>query len=161
MFIIAEALAADKSHRIKAVLAVHVDTSSSVRNDIAALRAATDDARHPALLMADCIASLGCDEFEMEAWGVDVAVAACQKGLMVPPGMSFVFFNDKAAGVRAAIPRVSRYWDWEPRANPEEYYQLFCGTAPTHHLYGLRVALDMIHDEGLEQVWARDRKSVV
>lgn len=155
---IAEALAADKSHQIKAVLAVHVDTSSSVRNDIAALRRVMDDVGHPALLMADCIASLGCDEFEMDAWGVDVMVSACQKGLMVPPGVSFVFFNDKAAQVRATMPRVSRYWDWKPRANPELFPQHFCGTAPTHHLYGLRTALDMIFEEGLEQVWARHRR---
>ena len=154
---IAEVLEADRDHRIKAVLAVHVDTSSSVRNDIAALRKVLDRAKHPALLMADCIASLACDVFEMDAWGVDVMVSACQKGLMVPPGMSFVFFNDRAAQVRQAMPRVSRYWDWTPRANPEEFYQYWNGTAPTHHVYGLRVALDMIDGEGLEQVWARHR----
>lgn len=152
---VAEALVADKDHSIKAVLAVHVDTSTSARNDIAALRAAIDETGHPALLMVDCIASLGCDRFEMDAWGVDVMIAASQKGLMVPPGVAFVFFNDKAAARRAALPRVSRYWDWVPRAKPEAYYQLFCGTAPTHHLYGLRVALDMILEEGLEHVWQR------
>ena len=150
-----EVLRADTGHRIKAVLGVHVDTSSSARSDIAGLRAALDAAGHPALLMADCIASLGCDRFEMDAWGVDVMVAASQKGLMVPPGLTFVFFNDRAQAVRAAMPRVTRYWDWSPRAEPEMFYQLFCGTAPTHHLYGLRVALDMIFAEGLEQVWAR------
>lgn len=152
---IAEALRADTAHRYKAVLAVHVDTSSSVRNDIAALRALMDEIGHPALLMADCIASLGCDRFEMDEWGVDVMVTASQKGLMVPPGLGFVFFNDKAASARAAMPRVSRHWDWAPRANPEEYYQYFNGTAPTHHLYGLRAALDLIHEEGMEHVWAR------
>jgi len=152
---VAEALAADKDHKIKAVLAVHVDTSTSAKSDIAAIRAAMDAVGHPALLMADCIASLGCDRFEMDAWGVDVMVAASQKGLMVPPGMAFVFFNDRAQAVRAQQERVSKYWDWVPRANPEFYYQLFCGTAPTHHLYGLRVALDMIKDEGLEAVWRR------
>ena len=152
---VAEALRADTSHRIKAVLAVHVDTSTSIRNDIKALRDALDETDHPALLMADCIASLGCDRFEMDAWGVDVMVAGCQKGLMVPPGMGFVFFSDKAAAVRAAMPRVSRYWDWSPRANPQEFYQYWNGTAPTHHLHGLRVALDMIHDEGIEAVWHR------
>ncbi|SFT85021.1 pyridoxal-phosphate-dependent aminotransferase family protein [Sedimentitalea nanhaiensis] len=152
---VAQALREDTAHSIKAVLAVHVDTSSSVRNDIAALRAAMDAVGHPALLMADCIASLGCDRFEMDAWGVDVMVTACQKGLMVPPGISFVFFNDRAAAKRAAMPRVSRYWDWVPRANPDDFYQYFGGTAPTHHLYGLRAALDMIHNEGLDQVWAR------
>ncbi|MDO6796866.1 pyridoxal-phosphate-dependent aminotransferase family protein [Shimia thalassica] len=152
---VAESLAADKDHRIKAVLGVHVDTSTSVRNDIAALRATMDEVGHPALLMADCIASLGCDRFEMDNWGVDIMVSASQKGLMVPPGLGFVFFNDKAAAVRSDMPRVSRYWDWTDRANPEFYYQLFCGTAPTHHLYGLRTALDMILDEGLENIWAR------
>ncbi|KIC14793.1 pyridoxal-phosphate-dependent aminotransferase family protein [Leisingera sp. ANG-Vp] len=152
---IAERLAADKEHRIKAVLGVHVDTSSSIRNDIAGLRRLLDAAGHPALLMADCIASLGCDRFEMDDWGVDVMVTACQKGLMVPAGISFVFFNGKADAARAALPRVSRYWDWRPRANPEEFYQYFGGTAPTHHLYGLRAALDMIHAEGVENTWAR------
>ncbi|WP_146347265.1 pyridoxal-phosphate-dependent aminotransferase family protein [Phaeobacter marinintestinus] len=152
---IADALKADVAHQIKAVLAVHVDTSSSVLNDIPALRRVMDEVGHPALLMADCIASLGCDRFEMDDWGVDVMVTGCQKGLMVPPGMSFVFFNDKAAAVRDGMPRVSRYWDWVPRANPEEYYQHFGGTAPTHHLYGLRTALDMIHAEGMDHVWAR------
>lgn len=152
---VAEALAADKSHEIKAVLGVHVDTSSSVRNDIAGLRATLDEVGHPALLMADCIASLGCDRFEMDDWGVDVMVTACQKGLMVPPGVGFVFFNDKAEAARQKLPRVSRYWDWSPRAHPQEFYQYHCGTAPTQHLYGLRAALDMIHDEGIEQVWAR------
>ena len=151
-----EVLAADTAHEIKAVLGVHVDTSTSLKTDMPSLRAAMDAAGHPALLMADCIASLGCDRFEMDAWGVDVMVAASQKGLMVPPGMGFVFFNDKAAAVRAAMPRVSRYWDWTPRAEPEAFYQYFAGTAPTHHLYGLRVALDMIvREEGLEAVWAR------
>jgi alanine-glyoxylate transaminase / serine-glyoxylate transaminase / serine-pyruvate transaminase len=155
MDLIAEALRADAGHAIKAVLAVHVDTSTSVRNDIAALRAVLDDTGHPALLMADCIASLGCDRFEMDAWGVDVMVAGCQKGLMVPPGMCFVFFNDKAARARAAMTRVSRYWDWSPRANPQEFYMYWNGTAPTHHLFGLRKSLDILHGEGIEQVWAR------
>lgn len=152
---IAARLAEDKGHEIKAVLAVHVDTSSSVRNDIADLRATLDAAGHPALLMADCIASLGCDLFEMDAWGVDVMVTGCQKGLMTPPGLAFVFFNDRAAAVRAKMHRVSRFWDWSPRANPQEFYQYHCGTAPTHHIYGLRTALDMIHAEGIEAVWRR------
>ncbi|MGR1580165.1 pyridoxal-phosphate-dependent aminotransferase family protein [Thalassobius sp. S69A] len=152
---IEDALRADTAHRIKAVLATHVDTSSSVRNDIAGLRAALDAAGHPALLMADCIASLGCDPFEMDGWGVDVMVAASQKGLMVPPGISFVFFNERAAQARAGMARVSRYWDWVPRYQPEMFYHYFGGTAPTHHLYGLRIALQMLQDEGLENVWAR------
>ncbi|WP_324753479.1 pyridoxal-phosphate-dependent aminotransferase family protein [Roseovarius sp. Pro17] len=150
-----EALRADTSHRIKAVLATHVDTSSSALSDMEAIRAAIDAAGHPALLMADCIASLGCDRFEMDAWGVDVAVTGSQKGLMMPPGLGFVFFSEKAAEARRRLARVSPYWDWTLRAAPGEFYQHFFGTAPTHHLYGLRAALDMIQDEGLEAVWAR------
>ncbi|NVK59507.1 MAG: alanine--glyoxylate aminotransferase family protein [Rhodobacteraceae bacterium] len=152
---IAEALAADTEHALKAVLVTHVDTATSVRNDVAAVRRVLDETGHPALLMVDCIASLGCDRFEMDAWGADVMVAGSQKGLMVPPGMAFVFFNDRAAERRAAMKRVSRYWDWTPRATPEFFYQYFGGTAPAHHLYGLRVALDMIREEGLEAIWRR------
>ncbi len=114
-----------------------------------------DAVGHPALVMADCIASFGCDRFEMDGWGVDVAVTASQKGLMVPPGLGFVFFNDRAAEVRGRMARVSRYWDWTPRANAEFMYQYFNGTAPTHHLYGLRASLDMIRTEGIERVWQR------
>ena len=152
-----EALNADRGHEYKAVLAVQVDTSTSVRNDIAALRKSMDAAAHPAMLMVDCIACLGCDAFEMDAWGVDVMVAGCQKGLMTPPGLSFVFFSDKADAARDVAQNVSHYWDWRPRVNPEEYYMFFDGTAPTHHLYGLRAALDMIAEEGLSNVLARHK----
>ncbi len=153
---IAAQLEADTEHAIKAVLCVQTDTATSVKSDVAALRKAMDATGHPALLMVDCIACLGCDEMQMDAWGVDVVVAGCQKGLMTPPGMGFVFFNAKAAEARARMERVSSYWDWVPRANPTEFWQYWCGTAPTHHLYGLREALDMIvHEEGIEAVWAR------
>ncbi|TNF21627.1 MAG: alanine--glyoxylate aminotransferase family protein [Rhodobacteraceae bacterium] len=150
---IEERLRADTGHEIKAVLGVHVDTATSVRSDIAGLRAALDAAGHPALLLADCIASLGCDRFEMDAWGVDVTLTGSQKGLMVPPGVAFVFFSPKAAAHRPA--RVSRHWDWAPRANPQSYSDHFNGTAPTHHLYGLRAALDMMMEEGMEAIWDR------
>jgi alanine-glyoxylate transaminase/serine-glyoxylate transaminase/serine-pyruvate transaminase len=150
-----EALRADTGHGYKAVLFSHVDTATSLLNDPRPLRAALDAAGHPALLMADCIASMACEEFEMDAWGVDIAVTGSQKGLMVPPGLSFVFVNAKAEEARKAVPRVSRYWDWTPRINPEFFYNFFGGTAPTHHLFGLRAALDILHDEGIETVWAR------
>ena len=152
---VGEALAADTGHEIRAVMAVHVDTSTSARSDIAALRRAIDEAGHPALLMVDCIASLACERFEMDAWGVDVMVAGSQKGLMVPPGLAFVFFNDRAEAARERCDNVTAYWDWRPRARPRDFYQYFGGTAPTHHLYGLRCALDMIAAEGLENVWRR------
>ena len=101
---VAERLRADRAHAIRAVLAVQTDTASSVRNDVAALRAAIDAAGHPALLVVDCIACLGCDRFEMDAWGVDVMVAACQKGLMTPPGMAFTFHGPKAERRGSAAP---------------------------------------------------------
>ncbi len=147
----------DKGHAIRAVLTVQTDTSTSVINDVAALRQAIDAAGHPALYMVDCIASLGCDRFEMDAWGVDVMVSACQKGLMTPPGLGFVWFGARAEAARGRLERVSPYWDWRPRARPQVYYQHFCGTAPTHHIYGLAEALAMIAEEGLEAVWARHR----
>lgn len=152
---VAERLRMPDAAQFRAVLAVHVDTSTSIRSDIAALRDAMDDAGSDALLMVDCIASLGCDRFDMDGWGVDVMVTGSQKGLMTPPGLAFVFFNDKAAQARQRLERVSYYWDWEPRAQPEEFYQYFGGTAPTHHLFALRAALTMLHEEGLENVWAR------
>ena len=153
-----EVLRADQDHKIKAVLATHVDTSTGVVNDIAGMRAALDTVDHPALLLSDNIASLACDRFEMDDWGVDAMVAACQKGLMVPPGISFVFLGPRALAKRRQMPRVSRYWDVLPRTEPEVFYQYFCGTAPTHHIYGLRAALDMLTDEGMEAVWTRHER---
>ncbi|MDJ1007898.1 MAG: aminotransferase class V-fold PLP-dependent enzyme [Paracoccaceae bacterium] len=152
---LAERLAADPDHAIKAVLFTHVDTATSALSDTAAIRAALDAAGHPALLMVDCIASLACDRFEMDAWGADVTVAGCQKGLMTPPGMAFVYFNTRADAARDRADCVTGYWDWRPRVDAAEMYLYFFGTAPTHHLYGLRAALDMIAEEGLEAIWAR------
>lgn len=148
------ALRADREGTIRAVLAVHVDTSTGARSDVAAIRAAIDAAGHPALLMADCVASLGCDRFEMDAWGVDVTLAASQKGLMCPAGLFFLWFNDRAAEARGrAAP--GPYWDWRPRAAPQIFYERFAGTAPTHGLFALDEALSMIEEEGLETIWAR------
>ncbi|MCP5075968.1 MAG: aminotransferase class V-fold PLP-dependent enzyme [Rhodobacteraceae bacterium] len=157
--IVHDRLKLDKKHEIKAVILPQTDTASSVRNDIASLRHAIDAAGHPALFMVDCIASLGCDHFEMDAWGVDVMVTASQKGLMTPPGLSFVFFNEKAGFARKSADLVTGYWDWLPRTEPERFYQRFCGTAPTHLLFGLREALDMlVHEEGIAAAWARHER---
>ena len=147
------ALKKDKTY--KAILVTHVDTSTSVKNEIAPIRALLNEINHDALLLVDCIASLACDEFHMDDWGADVMVAACQKGIMVPPGVSFVFFNEKAKYLQNSLEMVSSYWDWRPRINPDYYYRYFGGTAPTHHLYGLNVALDMILNENIEMVWKR------
>ncbi|MGZ9810018.1 pyridoxal-phosphate-dependent aminotransferase family protein [Pseudoroseicyclus sp. H15] len=138
----------------KAVLVCQVDTATSVKTEIAPLRAAIDAAGSEALLMVDCMASLGCDRFEMDGWGADVVTAGCQKGLMTPPGLGFVFFGPRAEAVQRG-DAASQYWDWRYRGTPEVFFQNFGGTAPTHHLYGLRAALDMILEEGLEQVWRR------
>ncbi|MEM9010420.1 MAG: aminotransferase class V-fold PLP-dependent enzyme [Pseudomonadota bacterium] len=151
-------LKADKGGKVRAVLTVHTDTATSVRNDIAAIRAAIDAAGHEALFMVDCIADLACERFEMDAWGVDVTVSASQKGLMTPPGLGLVFFGARARAARARLGAVSSYWDWVPRTEGGVYYQKFCGTAPTHHIFGLREALTMLlEEEGLEAVWQRHR----
>lgn len=156
---IADALRADLHHAIRAVLVTHVDTASSARNDIAAIRAAIDSAGHPALLAVDAIATLGCDELRMDEWGIDVLVGASQKGLMLPPGLGFVWFSDKALAASQRADLVTPYWDWKPRGTGSEFWQYFGGTAPTHHLYGLREALTMILDEeGLPQVWQRHHR---
>ena len=150
------ALRADTRHEIRAVLVSHVDTATSVRNDIAAIRAAMDAAGHPALLAVDGVASLGCDPFHMDDWGVDVFVSASQKGLMVPPGLGFVWFSDKALEAGRKSDLRTPYWDWTARALPQMFYQHFGGTAPTHHLYGLSESLPMILDEeGLSATWDR------
>lgn len=152
-----QALENDKRHEIRAVLTVQTDTATSVLNDIPALRQAIDDAGHPALFAVDCIASLGCDRFEMDEWGVDVTVSACQKGLMTPAGISFVYANEKALDASKRT-KPGDYLNWNNRFFPELFYQRFCGTAPTQHLFGLREALDMIiYEEGIEAVWSRHK----
>ncbi len=151
-------LRADSGKSIKAILVSHVDTSSSVHNDIPALRAAIDAADHPALLMVDCIASLGCDRYEMDDWGVDLTVGASQKGMMCPPGLGFVWAGERAVAAMDPDRPRSSYLDWEKRLDPQMFYEIFSGTPPVAHLHALEAALDLIDDEGgLEAVWARHR----
>jgi alanine-glyoxylate transaminase / serine-glyoxylate transaminase / serine-pyruvate transaminase len=149
-------LRADTSQSIKAVLVVQVDTASGVVNDITRLRQAMQRANHGALLMVDTIASLGTMPFEMDAWGVDVAVTGSQKGLMLPPGLSFIAANDKAKAVHQKAGLRTPYWDWTAREG-EEHYQKYCGTPPEHLLFGLRKSLDMLFEEGLEPAFERHR----
>ncbi len=146
----------DKAGEIAAVLVVQVDTASSVVNDIAAVRRAMDAAGHGALLMVDTIASLGTMPFAMDEWGVDVAVAGSQKGLMTPPGLSFIAAGEKAVAAHQSAGLRTRYWDWTQREG-EEHYNKYCGTPPEHMLFGLAKALDMIFEEGLENVFRRHR----
>ncbi|MDH6232965.1 alanine-glyoxylate transaminase/serine-glyoxylate transaminase/serine-pyruvate transaminase [Mesorhizobium soli] len=153
---IEEALRADSAHRIKAVFVTHTDTATTIRNDVAAVRKAIDAAGHPALLAVDAIASLGCDPLHFDDWGIDVLISASQKGLMTPPGLSFIWFSDKALAASEGSEQVTPYWDWRLRSLSTEFYRYFAGTAPTHHLYGLREALTMLLDEeGLEAAWKR------
>ena len=148
-------LRADRERAIRAIFMVQVDTGTSVRNDVAAVRAALDAADHPALLMVDCIASMGCERYEMDAWGVDVTVAASQKGLMTPPGLAFVWASDRALAAHTHADLRTGYWDWTARSVEGPHYLRYCGTPPVAHLFGLRAALDMILEEGLGHVWAR------
>jgi alanine-glyoxylate transaminase/serine-glyoxylate transaminase/serine-pyruvate transaminase len=151
---IADRLRADTGGAIKAVLAVHIETATGVASDIAAIRAAIDAAGHPALLFVDAIASLGTVDFQMDAWGVDVAICASQKGLMMPPGLGITAVGPTALEASAACPTPREYWSWQARSGPE-FYRRFCGTAPEHLMYGLREAIDMLHEEGLDRVFAR------
>ena len=150
-------LADDPNHAIKAVCVVHNETSTGVVSRIGEIRKQIDAARHPALLLVDTISSLGSIEYRHEAWGVDVTVGCSQKGLMLPPGISFNAISDKAlAAARSAkLPRA--YWDWEPmlRDNKAGFFPY---TPSTNILYGLREALSMIRDEGLETIWARHER---
>jgi alanine-glyoxylate transaminase/serine-glyoxylate transaminase/serine-pyruvate transaminase len=149
-----ERLRRDKSHAIKAILAVQIDTASGVVNDIPAVRRAIDAAGHPALLMVDAVASLGCMPFGMDAWGVDVAMSGSQKGLMTPPGLAFVAANSRARKAHEAAGLRTLYWDWTFREG-EVHYHKYCGTPPEHLLFALRKALDMLLAEGLDNAIRR------
>ncbi|MBO6519506.1 MAG: alanine--glyoxylate aminotransferase family protein [Rhodospirillales bacterium] len=151
-----DALRADTEGRIKALLVVQIDTASGCVNDIPAIRAAMDAAGHDALLMVDTIASLACMPFNMDEWGVDVAVGGSQKGLMTPPGLSFVAANAKAKERHQTADLRTSYWDWSNR-DLEEHYRKYSGTPPVHLLFGLRKAMDMILEEGLENIFERHK----
>ena len=146
----------DKNHRIKAVLMAQVDTASGVANDVPRIRQIMDESNHPALLMVDCIASLGTMPFVMDEWGVDVALAGSQKGLMLPPGLSFVAANQRAKANHTNADLRTHYWDWTFRDGPEHYMK-YCGTPPEHLIFGLHCALGMLLEEGLESAFERHR----
>ena len=149
-------LRADKTHKIKAILVAQVDTASGVVNDIAAIGKAIKAAGHPALYMVDAVASLGCMPFEMDQWGIDVAMSGSQKGLMTPPGLGFVAASDKAKAAHKHANMRTPYWDWTEREGTE-HYRRYAGTAPVHLLFAMRKAVDMLFAEGLENVFQRHR----
>src|ERR1700710_2097125 len=146
----------DKDHTIKAILAVQIDTASGAVNDIEAIGKAIKASGHPALFMVDAVASLGCMPFEMDAWGIDVAMSGSQKGLMAPPGLGFVAANHRAREVHKSAGLRTPYWDWTERDGPE-HYRKYAGTAPVHLLFALRQAIDLLFDEQLENVFLRHR----
>jgi len=148
------ALRADKAREIVAVFAVHTDTASGTTCDLRAIRAAIDAAGHPALFVADIVASLAAAPFAMDALGVNVAVGASQKGLMCPPGCGFVAVDARAGELAANNPATRYYWDWG-RRKAEYSYRKFCGTAPQNLLFGLEAALALLEGEGLTAVHAR------
>ncbi|QEU96172.1 pyridoxal-phosphate-dependent aminotransferase family protein [Streptomyces kanamyceticus] len=149
-----ERLRADTAHRIKAVCVVHNETSTGVTSRIPEIRAAIDTADHPALLLVDTVSSLGSIEYRHDAWGVDVTVTGSQKGLMLPPGLSFNAVSEKALAAARTSRLPKSFWDWTPIIDANEA-GFFPYTPATNLLYGLDEALDMLTDEGLEQVWAR------
>jgi alanine-glyoxylate transaminase / serine-glyoxylate transaminase / serine-pyruvate transaminase len=149
-------LKADRGGAIKAILVVQVDTASGVVNDIAAIGKAVRAAGHHALLMVDTVASLACMPFRMDEWGVDVAVAGSQKGLMTPPGLCFVAAGARAREKHNSAGMRTPYWDWTAREG-DVHYLKYAGTPPEHLLFALREALDMILAEGLDNVFRRHR----
>jgi len=152
-----ERLRADKNHEFAAILAVQIDTASSVQNDIPAIRKAIDATGHPAMFMVDCIASLGCVPYEMDAWGVDLTVGATQKGMMVPPGVAFVWAGPRAMAAHQSAGLRTSHWDWATRIQDGPHYVRYNGTPPVSHIAALRVALDMMNEEGMANVYRRHR----
>ncbi len=154
---IGERLRADPNHAIKAVCVVHNETATGCVSPVAAIRAAIDEAAHPALFMVDTISSLGSIDYAHDEWGVDVTVAGSQKGLMLPPGLSFNAVSDKAlaASKSARLPRS--YWGWEEMIamNANGFFPY---TPATNLLYGLDAAIGMLHEQGLDNVFARHRR---
>jgi alanine-glyoxylate transaminase / serine-glyoxylate transaminase / serine-pyruvate transaminase len=150
-------LAADRSHQIKAVCVVHNETSTGCVTHPLEVRKILDRAKHPALLLVDTISGLGSLEYEHDAWGIDVTVAGSQKGLMLPPGLGFNAISEKALAVAKANPSMRSYWDWEDVIAINKI-----GTWPytpaTNLLFGLKEAIAMLEEEGLENVWTRHKR---
>ena len=155
--VVQERLTADTERAIRAVCVVHNETSTGVTSRVGEVRQAMDAADHPALLLVDTISSLGSIDYRHDEWRVDVTVAGSQKGLMLPPGLSFNAVSAKAREASASAQLRRSFWDWQPilAANENGFWPY---TPGTNLLYGLDVALDMLYAEGLEQVFARHQR---
>jgi alanine-glyoxylate transaminase/serine-glyoxylate transaminase/serine-pyruvate transaminase len=149
-----ERLVADKGHAIKAVCVVHNETSTGAITRVPLVRKAIDDAGHPALFLVDTISSLASIDYRHDEWGVDVTVGGSQKGLMLPPGLSFNALSDKALAAQDSAKLPRSYWDWAEMLGPNEK-GFFPYTPATNLLYGLREAIAMLEEEGLDNVFAR------
>jgi alanine-glyoxylate transaminase/serine-glyoxylate transaminase/serine-pyruvate transaminase len=147
-------LAADRSHAIKAVAIVHNETSTGVTSRVAEVRRRMDEAGHPALLMVDTISSLASIDYRQDEWGVDVTVSCSQKGLMLPPGLGLNAISEKALVASKSARLARSYWDWEPMVKDNKA-GFFPYTPATNLLYGLREAIQMLLEEGLDNVFAR------
>ena len=151
---IEERLRQDGGHKIKAVCVVHNETSTGATSDIRAVRKAIDAVGHPALLMVDTISGLASADYRHDEWGVDVTVSGSQKGLMLPPGISFNAVSEKARAVAKDAKLPKSFWDWDEMiANNEMGF--FPYTPATNLLYGLAEAIDLLHEEGLDNVFTR------
>ena len=150
-------LTEDRSHKIKAVCVVHNETSTGVTSRVAAVRQAMDRARHPALLLADTISSLGSIDFRQDEWGVDVTIGCSQKGLLLPPGLGFNAISEKALGASRSARLPKAYWDWAPMLS-QNVIGFFPYTPATNLIYGLKESLQMLAEEGLENVFARHKR---
>ena len=144
----------DHGHRIKGVMVVHNETSTGVTSRVAAVRKAMDRSGHPALLLVDTISSLASIDYRHDEWGVDVTVAGSQKGLMLPPGLSFNAISEKALAASKSAGLPKSYWDWQPMLGANQS-GFFPSTPATNLLYGLRESLHMLREEGLDNVFAR------
>lgn len=154
---IAARLAEDKDHAIKAVCVVQNETSTGCASPIQKIRAGINSVGHPALYMVDTISSLGSIDMRMDEWGVDVIVAGSQKGLMLPPGLSFNGVSEKALAASKSSALRKSYWDWAEMIGPNKN-GFFPYTPATNLLYGLAAALDMIESQGLEAIFARHNR---
>jgi alanine-glyoxylate transaminase/serine-glyoxylate transaminase/serine-pyruvate transaminase len=154
---IEEKLAQDKAHTIKAVMVVHNETSTGATSRVGDVRAAMDRTGHPALLMVDTISSLGSVDYRHDEWKVDVSVSCSQKGFMLPPGLGFNAISDKARAAAKTNKMPRSYWDWEEMLKPNAQ-GFFPYTPATNLLYGLREAIAMLLEEGLDQVFARHKR---
>jgi alanine-glyoxylate transaminase/serine-glyoxylate transaminase/serine-pyruvate transaminase len=155
--LIAARLSEDRDHRIKAILVVHNETSTGATSRLSDIRRAIDRAGHPALLFVDAVSSLASIEIRQDDWGIDVTVAGSQKGLMLPPGMSFTAISARALAASERAGLKKSYWSWAPivAANAQGFFPY---TPSTNLLYGLRESLRMLHEEGLDGVFARHRR---